>query len=632
MNNNYDNIIPVNAMRRNPFRKKTIQEITNGWREWKEKSPSLFTVDIVGIVASSLLDILADQAKSRILEFLQGLLFPNDNTLTMEEILRATEQFINQKLDDLTYNRVSAELVGLKDNIIAFNRQVDDFLQKRSITPIAIIDSINTMQQLFLNRLPQFKLSSYEVLLLPLFAQAATLHLTFLKDVITHADEWNVPSTQLATYKDYFKKYVAEHSNYCLKTYDSGFKTKFGTTATLNKMVEFKTFMTLNVLNFVSIWSMLKYEKLFISSSANLYNIGNNTENQGSFPISYWPFFNSYIQANSNYILSGVAGELWRMTLHNIVEGIYVQDSLSYIQTSYTGGKQGGIGFVTRSSDISLVQVDELVDRDPRDTPVGVKNYPFNCTLRDPIGSPYHSSFLNEYRPGLSGIERIDAFKNDEGVCGARPYSGNRWTYYPDYSITNISGTTIGSETNTSPLYFGENRPINSRLNAVVCVYNRKSNIAGISENGTIIHLSPNDGTGFTVSPLQPTTAQSPYVTIQENYGNHGDSLHIMNNIELLYTIKGNRQFPYRLYLRLSGSGSVIARTNSFQLGQIYLNTDNDNEGITDNNSRFKDLRFDYVFPLYEQTELFLEFIPHLNGSIDLMNIILLPADVTPLY
>ncbi|QDX91032.1 pesticidal protein (plasmid) [Brevibacillus laterosporus] len=566
---------------------------------------------------------------------MQNLIFPSGSTLTMEEILRATEQFVKQQLDTLTFNRVSQELVGLQNAIDVFNDSVDDFLQNRTgISPAAIEDSVNTLQTYFVGRLPQFQLSGYQVVLLPLFAQAATLHLTFIRDVIIHADEWGISAAQLTRYKGYLKRYVAEHSNYCLTTYDTEFKARFYPRATLRNMVEFKTFMTLNVLDFVSIWSLLKYENLFISTSPNLFNIGNNTVDEGSYPISYWPFFNSYIQAKSNYVLSGVSGSADRWTWSDPIFGSYQQDLLYYITTSYVGGIQGAkIG--------NQLVVAEIEEQIRADTPAVFGNLPFNCTLRNPIGVPYYSTRFNEFRNGAlnRGFYRSDNYRSNDSTCGLGLGFVGNWVYYPDYYITNISATVKvdgTSSPNTTPLYFGENRPIISDrgVDKGIAIYNRKSNIAGTSQNGTIIHQAPNDGTGFTISPLHPTTVSAATIVhVRENYGNSGDSLRVTGTSNIDYTISGNGQDRYRLYLRLSGGGTVSASVNNSQVGTVNaFNTSNNNDGVIDNNSKFNDFVLPTTFVLNAQSRLNLTINATSSSPVDVMNIILLSVNDSPLY
>ncbi len=56
-----------------------------------------------------------------------GIIFPSGSTNLMQDILRETEQFLNQRLNTDTLARVNAELIGLQANIREFNQQVDNF-------------------------------------------------------------------------------------------------------------------------------------------------------------------------------------------------------------------------------------------------------------------------------------------------------------------------------------------------------------------------------------------------------------------------------------------------------------------------------------------------------------------------
>ncbi|GAC43522.1 insecticidal delta-endotoxin Cry8Ea1 family protein [Paenibacillus popilliae] len=636
--------IPINAKRKDPFRSRTTQEIMREWTEWKENSSSLFITPIVGVVTSTLLNALKQVGQKRLLTLLTDLLFPNNSTSMMEEIIRATQEYVQQQLDTSTWNRVNQELVGLKNSLQTFNDQVNDFLQNRvGISPAAIIDSINTMQQVFVNRLPQFQVRGYEVLLLPLFAQAANLHLTFIRDVIIHADEWGLSKAQLDTYKRYLKEYVAEYSNYALSTYDKEFRARFYPRATLENMLQFKTFMTINVLDFVSIWSLLKYVNLYVSTSANLYNIGDNKVNEGEYSISYWPFFNSYIQTRANYVLSGVSGYAIRWTYNNPIFGRYIQDRLNNITASYIGGVNGPqIG-----QQLSTTELDQLVQQQARaDIPVDFTQIPINCTLRNPLEVPYYATRFNELTSlgtaGVGGFVRSDVFISNDSVCGLGTNYSSGQTFYPDYYITNISATVQVNGTNTdiSPLYFGENRAITSTngVNKVIAIYNRKTNYDDFTNiRGTIVHEAPTDSTGFTISPLHLDTVNiNSYLYIQENYGNNGDSLRVINRAIIKYRLSAARSVIYRLVLRVSGTASsIVAIYENYPVGSAnQINTGTDNEGVIDNDSKFIDLIFNTPFSVSGTArELQLQVSGATTSSpLDIMNIILIPINDVPLY
>ncbi|WP_336974819.1 insecticidal delta-endotoxin Cry8Ea1 family protein [Bacillus thuringiensis] len=60
----------------------------------------------------------------------------------------------------------------------------------------------------------------YNVLTLPLFAQAANLHLALLRDAIVC--DWGIDSNQLQGYKDELKKLIMDYTNYINKAYKEG--------------------------------------------------------------------------------------------------------------------------------------------------------------------------------------------------------------------------------------------------------------------------------------------------------------------------------------------------------------------------------------------------------------------------
>ncbi|WP_238702800.1 hypothetical protein [Bacillus thuringiensis] len=88
---------------------------------------------------------------------------------------------------------------------------------------------MNTFYTLCVNRMPQFRLPGYQILLLPLYAQAANIHSDFLKDVI------------------------GTYSTYCNTTYHTDFIRKFS--EDLTQPLNYRTFMILNVLDYVSLWA-----------------------------------------------------------------------------------------------------------------------------------------------------------------------------------------------------------------------------------------------------------------------------------------------------------------------------------------------------------------------------------------
>ncbi|MGI8362074.1 pesticidal protein Cry2Ab [Bacillus cereus] len=619
-----------NVMAQDPFnfQHKSLDTIQKEWTEWKRDDHSLYVAPVVGTVAVFLLKKVGSFAAKRILNGLWDLVFPNDNTKLMQDILRETEKFLNQRLNADTLSRVNAELEGLQKNVAEFNRQVDNFLNpNRNPTLLSITSSVNTMQQLFLNRLTQFQLRGYELLLLPLFAQAANLHLSFIRDVILNAEEWGISAATLRTYRDYLKDYTKEYSNYCINTYQTAFK-KLNTP--LHEMLEFRTYMFLNVFEYVSIWSLFKYQSLLVSSGANLYASGSGPQQKQSFSAQNWPFLYSLFQVNSNYVLTGFSGSRSTVKFPGggglLPPGSTTTYALHSARANYKEGVSSGIIGGTNF------------------------NHNFKCrTILPPLLTPFVRSWLDSGtdREGVTTFTnwQTEAFETTFGIRGGAFGPRGNANYFPDYFIRNISGLplVVRKEDLTKPLHYNEIKNIESPSGTpggarayMVSVHNRKNNIYDAHENGTMIHLAPDDDTGFTISPIHATQVNNQIRTfISEKFGNQGDSLRFeQTNTAARYTFRGNGN-NYTLYLRVSSQGNSTIRVNIN--GRVFnvpnVNTTTNNDGVIDNGARFSDIRIGNIVAS-NNTNIPLDINVTLNSGtqFELMNIMFVPNNLPPLY
>ncbi|MEC2615585.1 pesticidal protein Cry2Ab, partial [Bacillus cereus] len=404
-----------------------------------------------------------------------------------------------------------------------------------------------------------------------LFAQAANMHLSFIRDVILNADEWGISAATLRTYRDYLRNYTRDYSNYCINTYQTAFR---GLNTRLHDMLEFRTYMFLNVFEYVSIWSLFKYQSLMVSSGANLYASGSGPQQTQSFTAQNWPFLYSLFQVNSNYILSGISGTRLSITFPNIggLPGSTTTHSLNSARVNYSGGVSSG-----------LIGATNL-------------NHNFNCsTVLPPLSTPFVRSWLDSGtdREGVATSTnwQTESFQTTLSLrCGAFSARGNS-NYFPDYFIRNISGVplVIRNEDLTRPLHYNQIRNIESPSGTpggarayLVSVHNRKNNIYAANENGTMIHLAPEDYTGFTISPIHATQVNNQTRTfISEKFGNQGDSLRFeQSNTTARYTLRGNGN-SYNLYLRVSSIGNSTIRVTIN--GRVYtvsnVNTTTNNDG-----------------------------------------------------
>jgi hypothetical protein len=122
-------------------------------------------------------------------ELLSGIvefLWPSSGTDVWSEIKAQVEQLIDQKIADNNYALVQDSLKGL-------NNELSDYINSLSYAKddsTFISEKWNVAEGDFLQQLPSFQQTGYEVLLLPLFAQFANLHLTLLRDGAQFGANW----------------------------------------------------------------------------------------------------------------------------------------------------------------------------------------------------------------------------------------------------------------------------------------------------------------------------------------------------------------------------------------------------------------------------------------------------------
>ncbi|MEC2576061.1 delta endotoxin C-terminal domain-containing protein, partial [Bacillus cereus] len=122
---------------------------------------------------------------------------------------------------------------------------------------------------------------------------------------------------------------------------------------------------------------------------------------------------------------------------------------------------------------------------------------------------------------------------------------------------------------------------------------------------------------------------------ISEKFGNHGYSLRFeQNNTTARYTLRGNGN-SYNLYLRVSSIGNSTIRVTIN--GRVYtatnVNTTTNNDGVNDNGARFSDINIGNVVAS-SNSDVPLDINVTLNSGtqFDLMNIMLVPTNISPLY
>jgi len=102
------------------------------------------------------------------------------------EMKEKVEKLVNEKLSDLVYGNIKASLTGLGRNSAEYAQALRDDPGNIDL----ITEKFNVAKGDFNQQEPHFRVEGYEVLLLPLFAQMANMHLSLIRDGCIHGKSW----------------------------------------------------------------------------------------------------------------------------------------------------------------------------------------------------------------------------------------------------------------------------------------------------------------------------------------------------------------------------------------------------------------------------------------------------------
>ncbi|MED3070162.1 insecticidal delta-endotoxin Cry8Ea1 family protein, partial [Bacillus thuringiensis] len=111
------------------------------------------------------------------------------------------------------------------------------------------------LELMFVQKLPSFAVSGEEVPLLPIYAQAANLHLLLLRDASIFGKEWGLSSSEISTFYNRQVERAGDYSDHCVKWYSTGLNNLRGTNAeSWVRYNQFRRDMTLMVLDLVALF------------------------------------------------------------------------------------------------------------------------------------------------------------------------------------------------------------------------------------------------------------------------------------------------------------------------------------------------------------------------------------------
>ncbi|MBP1996063.1 insecticidal delta-endotoxin Cry8Ea1 family protein [Paenibacillus eucommiae] len=203
-------------------------------------STGLSQVPVAGFALSALVEIF----------------WPSSQQDVWAEIEEKVEQLVNQKISELVYQQVEESLRGLHNNLNEYLWAVQNTSDKSYIT-----QKFNIAQGHFIQELPHFQSKGYELLLLPLFAQFANLHLSLLRDGVIYGANWGWDEDIQRYLRETIVKTIEEYVKYTDSTYTTALEETQKKAPSNKSYVEpfntvnrFTREMTLTVLDFKTTW------------------------------------------------------------------------------------------------------------------------------------------------------------------------------------------------------------------------------------------------------------------------------------------------------------------------------------------------------------------------------------------
>lgn len=157
----------------------------------------------------------------QLLSALVDIFWPDEKQDVWGEIADRVEALIDKK--------ISAEVMqDVRDALTGLHNVSDDYAYAAKNFPkdkAYVSEKFNVANGHFLHDLPRFQSSGYEVLLLPLFAQFANLHLALLRDGAAFGRDWGWSDELVADTRKKLTESIDSYSDYVTKTFEAGYES-----------------------------------------------------------------------------------------------------------------------------------------------------------------------------------------------------------------------------------------------------------------------------------------------------------------------------------------------------------------------------------------------------------------------
>lgn len=194
------------------------------------------------------------------------LFWPSNPESQWSSLIDYAGGLIDNKLNGYALSDAISKIEGLASVI----KKYEDYRTKLlngQVSKEVVFNKFYDADSLFDSTMSQLKKSSYEVTLLPAYALAANMHLLLMRDGLLYANEIGINKNNLLDEKTLYDNFLTakkQYINHCLDFYNEGlekFPKPVTKVADLKKVNDYKLYMTINVLDIISLFTIYDIKK-----------------------------------------------------------------------------------------------------------------------------------------------------------------------------------------------------------------------------------------------------------------------------------------------------------------------------------------------------------------------------------
>ncbi|MED1305360.1 insecticidal delta-endotoxin Cry8Ea1 family protein, partial [Bacillus pacificus] len=147
-----------------------------------------------------------------------------DPNVIWNSLMAKAEALVDAKIDQAMKALAISKINGLKNAMNEYCRALARLkADPNNPTEKAVVrGAYQSMDFLFLYSMPQFAVPNFEVQLLPTYAEAANLHLLFIRDAVKFGNSWDMTQAQIEGEYTDLRNHTREYTTHCVNWFNTG--------------------------------------------------------------------------------------------------------------------------------------------------------------------------------------------------------------------------------------------------------------------------------------------------------------------------------------------------------------------------------------------------------------------------